>query len=154
MRQPIVCLAHMTLVALLVSGCSIAMALHGNPEPNFDAFRIGSTREQVENQLGQPVSSEVLEEGKKRDTYEFEMGNSPNGHRALMNLYIDLATLFIWELPGTITEAQMGEDQKTQITYSADNRVVAIEGYTPPPPSETHQKAMEAQKQFERPRGD
>lgn len=122
------------LSSLLLTGCSVAMALSGHPEPNFDAFEVGSTRKQVEIQLGTPVSTTKLENGKQQDTYRFEIGNAPNGHRAIMNVYIDLATLGLWELPGTIIEAMMGEEHETTIVYSADDRVLEIKGYRPPHP--------------------
>lgn len=134
MKTTAATLLAVALSALLLTGCSVAMALHGNPEPNFDAFAVGSSRKQVEIQLGTPVSTTKLQDGKREDTYRFEIGNAPNGHRAIMNAYIDLATLGIWELPGTIIEAMMGEEQETTIVYSADDRVLEIKGYRPPPP--------------------
>lgn len=120
------------------------MALSGNPQPNFDAFDVGSIRKQVEIQLGKPVTSEMLPDGNTKDTYQFEMGNSPNGHRAAMNFYIDLATFGIWELPGTIIEAMMGDDQKTSVIYDKNDRVVSIEGYRPPEPTGTLKESIEA----------
>jgi len=102
------------------------MALSGNAEPNFKAFEIGSSRQVVETQLGHPLASQKLEDGKKKDTYQYEIGNSPNGHRALMNFYFDLATIGIWELFGTIIEARMGDTEQTQVTYNPEDRAVAI----------------------------
>lgn len=136
---------------LATTGCSIAMALHGNPEPNFQAFEVGSTRKQVEIQLGAAQTSETLESGKRRDTYRYEIGNAPNGHRALMNLYIDLATLFLYEIPGTVIEAKMGHWEESQIIYDRQDRVLEIHGYRPPPPSSVEQASQEAQKQFAHP---
>lgn len=127
------------------------MALSGTPEPNFDAFELGSSRQVVEIQLGRPIASERLGAEKTRDTYRFEVGNSPNGHRAMMNLYIDLATFFLYEIPGTVIEAMMGETKETMVLYDAQDRVVAIEGYTPPPPSGALEEAHKAQQRFEPP---
>ena len=139
-------------VALLLAstGCSVAMALSGTPEPNFDAFKVGSPRQQVEIQLGAPISTESPGEGKTRDTYEYEIGNGPNGHRAIMNLYIDLATFGIWELPGTIIEARMGKTVNTTILYSEGDRVLEIQGYLPPPPSPELKKAQKEQEKYRR----
>jgi hypothetical protein len=143
-------LAVLPLLSLLLAGCSIAMALSGTPEPNFDAFEVGSTRKQVETQLGIPVTTQNLGEGKRLDIYRYEIGNSPNGHRALMNLYIDLATIGIWELPGTIIEAMMGQEEESRIIYGAEDRVLEIHGYRPPPPSPELKKAVEAQDKYRR----
>ena len=134
MKTTAATLLAVALSALVLTGCSVAMALSGHPEPNFDAFEVGSSRKQVESQLGTPISATKLESGKREDTYRFETGNAPNGHRAMMNVYIDLVTIGLWELPGTIIEAMMGEEHETTIVYSADDRVLEIKGYRPPPP--------------------
>ncbi len=141
--------SHLLTVLLpFLSGCSVAMALSGTPEPNFEAFEVGSGRKQVELQLGSPISSQQLDGGKKEDTYKFEMGNSPNGHRAMMNLYIDLATIGLWELPGTIIEAMMGDEQQTTVVYGPDDRVQQIKGYRPPPPSKALRDARDGQGKY------
>jgi hypothetical protein len=136
---------------LAFAGCSILMAISGTPEPNFDAFAVGSTREQVEDQLRTPLSAQVLADDKRLYIYQYEMGNAPNGHRALMNLYIDLYTLGIWELPATIIEVMMGHQEESRIIYGPDDRVLEIHGYRPPPPSPVELQAIEAQKQAHRP---
>ena len=151
MKSALVVVAPGLYVLLALAGCSVAMALHGTPEPNFKAFEVGSSRQQVEIQLGKPVASQPLGEGKKKDSYRFEIGNSPNGHRALMNFYIDLGTFGLWELPGTIVEALMGHDEETRVTYDANDRVLAIEGYTPPEPTGALKEAIEAQEKLGQP---
>lgn len=127
--------SYFVLLYVLVafSGCSVAMALNGNEPPNFDAFEVGSKRKQVEIQLGQPTDTQILENGHTQNSYEFEIGDPPNGHRAVMNFYIDVVTIGIWELPGTIIEAMLGEDKETVVIYDRDERVVQIDGYVPAP---------------------
>jgi hypothetical protein len=139
------------LMCLPLTGCSVAMALSGTPEPKFDAFEVGSSRKQVEIQLGTPLSTQRLDQGKRLAIYRYEMGNSPNGHRAMMNLYIDLATIGLWELPGTVIEAMMGSTEESRIIYGPDDRVLEIHGYRPPPPSPELKKAKEAQEQYTHP---
>ena len=151
MKSALVVVATGLYVLLALAGCSVAMALHGTPEPNFKAFEVGSSRQQVEIQLGKPVASQPLGEWKRKDSYRFEIGNSPNGHRALMNFYIDLGTFGLWELPGTIVEAMMGHDEETRIIYDANDRVLAIEGYTPPEPTGALKEAIEAQEKLGQP---
>jgi hypothetical protein len=101
--------------SIACSGCSIAMALYGNPEPNFDAFEVGSTRKQVEIQLGTPISSK-LEDGKKEDAYKYEIGNSPNGGRAAVNFYVDLYTIGLDEPILTVIELLQGHKEESQIS--------------------------------------
>ena len=125
------CWVYPVLFLMMCSGCSVAMALNGSPQPDFEAFDVGSSRKQVEIQLGQPVNSETLDNGNIKDLYVFEVGNSPNGGRATMNFYLDFATLLLWEIPGTIIELMMGEDQETFVVYDQFDRVVRIGGYRP-----------------------
>jgi hypothetical protein len=133
---------------LINVGCSVAMALNGNQEPNFDAFEIGSSRKQVEIQLGIPIASKMLDEGKKEDTYKYEMGNSPNGARATAYFYYDLATIGLAEPIFSLIEIFQGHDEYSYVVYSFDDRVVAINGYRPPPLSPEMKAALEAQEQY------
>ena len=132
---------------LMLSGCSVAMALHGNQEPNFEAFEVGSTRKQVEIQLGTPLSTTSLTDGTKEDTYKYEMGNSPNGARATLYFYYDLGTIGLAEPIFTLIELFQGHDQVSNIVYSPDDHVLDIKGYIPAPPSPELKAAQEAQEQ-------
>ena len=132
---------------LMLCGCSVAMALHGNPEPNFDAFEVGSTRKQVEIQLGTPLSTTSRTDGTKEDIYKYEMGNSPNGARATLYFYYDVFTFGLAEVIFTPIELLQGHDEETKIVYSSDDRVLDIAGYTPAPPSPELKAALEAQAQ-------
>ena len=134
----------------LLSGCSIAMAMHGHQEPNFEAFEVGSTRKQVEIQLGTPVETKSIEDGTQEDTYRFEMGNSPNAARATLYFYYDLATLGLAEPIFSLIEVFQGRTEESRITYDTDDRVVGIHGYTPPPPTPILKEAMEAQEQYKK----
>jgi hypothetical protein len=132
---------------LMLSGCSVAMALHGHQEPNFEAFEPGSTRKQVEIQLGTPLSTASLTDGTKEDTYKYEMGNSPNGARATLYFYYDVFTIGLTEVLFTPIELFQGHDEETKIVYSSDDRVLDIKGYTPAPPSPELKAALDAQAQ-------
>jgi hypothetical protein len=126
------------------------MALNGHQEPIFDAFEVGSSRKQVEIQLGTPVSSKMLEEGKKEDTYKYEMGNSPNGARATAYFYYDLLTFGLAEPILSLIEVFQGHDEYSYVVYSPDDRVMVINGYRPPPPSPEMKAAIEAQEQYKK----
>ncbi|MEP6887427.1 MAG: hypothetical protein ABI945_03805 [Nitrospirales bacterium] len=141
------CLCAAFLIASL-SGCSVAMALHGHQEPNFEAFETGSTRKQVEIQLGTPVSSKTLGDGKKEDTYLYEIGNSPNGARGTLYFYYDLATIGLAEPIFTLIELFQGHKEESQIVYTPDDRVLEILGYKPPTPSAELKSAQQAQDQY------
>ncbi|NOS82288.1 MAG: hypothetical protein HOP32_11980 [Nitrospira sp.] len=137
-------------IGLLNMGCSIAMALNGHQEPAFDAFEVGSSRKQVEIQLGTPVSSKMLKDGTKEDTYKYEIGNSPNGARATLYFYYDLATIGLAEPIFSLIELFQGHDEYSYVVYNHDDRVMAISGYRPPPISPEIKAAQEAQEQYKK----
>jgi Curli production assembly/transport component CsgG len=132
----------------VLSGCSIAMALHGHPEPNFDNIHVGATNEDVELEFGKPVSSRPLESGNREDTFKYEMSNSPNPGRATMYGYIDLATIGLAEPILTLIELFQGHDEETTVVYDSHNRVIDLVGYRPPPPSPALTTAEDSQRRY------
>ena len=132
----------------VLAGCSIAMALIGNKQPNFDYIVVGAPRNQVEAEFGHPTSTKESADGKQEATYKYEMGNSPNTGRAWVNFYIDLATIGLAEPILSIIELLQGHDEETQIVYGPDNKALEIHGYTPPPVSKVVLDAEEAQEKY------
>lgn len=107
---------------MLLSGCSVGMAMSGKKQPELGAVRAGATRGEVELQLGSPV--EIREENKKRiDVYEYEIGNEPSAGRAVGHAIMDILTLGLWELAGTPIEAVHGEKKRLLITYDEKDTV-------------------------------
>ena len=137
---------------LLLSGCSIAMALHGNKEPDFQHIKAGATKDEIEFEFNQPGTSKEIGDGKTEITYKYEIGNSPNPGRAGVNGYIDLYTIGLAEPILTIIELVQGDDVETQIVYGPDQRVLEIRGYVPPPPSAELKAAQEEQEKYVRKR--
>jgi hypothetical protein len=133
---------------VVLSGCSIGMALSGNKQPNFDYIMIGAPRNQVEAEFGHPTATNDLTDGKLEATYKYEMGNSPNSGRAWVNFYVDLYTIGLAEPILTVIELLQGHDEETSIVYGSDKTVLEIHGYTPPPISKAVIEAEEAQKQY------
>ena len=99
-----------------ISGCSVGMAMSGKEDPNFAAFRVGSTRGEVELQLGSPVSSVTIPEGKRVDVYEYEIGNKQSATRAIYHGVLDVLTVGLWEIIGTPIEGSIGEKKRVAIT--------------------------------------
>ena len=133
---------------LVLSGCSIAMALSGNKQPNFDYIVVGAPRNQVEVELGHPTATNELTDGKQEATYKYEMGNSPNTGRAWVNFYVDLATIGLAEPILSIIELLQGHDEETRIVYGPENKVLELHGYTPPPISKVVIESEEAQEKY------
>lgn len=122
-------------LCLTLAGCSVGMAMSGKKEPNLGAFRVGSTRGEVELQLGGPISTTTTDEGRRVDLYEYEIGNEPAPGRATAHAVLDVLTLGLWEVVGTPIEAFTGSKHRLTITYGPDDRVLAInQSVVPAPP--------------------
>lgn len=126
-----------------ISGCSVGMAMSGKEDPNFGAFRVGSTRGEVELQLGSPISSVTTPEGMRVDLYEYEIGNKPSAGRAIGHGVMDILTLGLWEIIGTPIEGFQGEKKRVTITYDKKDRVEAINQAPIPKEEETKEAKKE-----------
>jgi hypothetical protein len=133
---------------LILSGCSIAMALHGNKEPNFEHIKVGVPKEEIEFEFNQPGTVKDLGDGKTEVTYKYEMGNSPNPGRASMYGYVDLVLIGIPEPIFTLIELFQGHDEETRIVYGPDNKALEVLGYTPPPLSAEMKAAQTEQEKY------
>ena len=69
------------LICIILSGCSVFMAMKGKKDANLGALNVGQDRSIVIANLGQP-SKTVQVEGKRYDVFELERGNAPSGGRA------------------------------------------------------------------------
>jgi len=124
------------------SGCSVGMAMSGKDNPNLGMVRTGATRGEIELTLGPPVSTVSIEEGRRIDIYEYEIGNEPSAGRAIGHGVMDILTLGLWEILGTPIEGVQGTKYKMQITYDKNDRVIAINQAAPP--SRTEAQIQEA----------
>ncbi len=124
---------HLMIVITLLClcGCSVGMALSGKNEPNIGAIKIGSTRGEVEMQLGPPTTSTTLEDGTRIDIYEYELGNEPSAGRAIGHGVMDVLTLGLWEIVGTPIEGIQGEKRQITIRYDTNDHVKSITGTAP-----------------------
>jgi hypothetical protein len=113
------------LMLVMGSGCSVIMASSGNEEPNFGVIQPGATRAMVEGELGAPYYTD--DNGSERTAwYEYELGNAPNGDRALANFALDVYSILLWEIIATPRELMMGDDYKMSVVYGTDNRVLSV----------------------------
>ncbi len=111
---------------LLTSGCSVGMAMSGKKNPNLGAIHEGSSRGEVELQLGSPIRSLTHMDGTRTDIYEYEIGNEPSAGRAVGHGVMDLLTLGLWEVVGTPIEGVQGDKYEITLLYDEDDRVQAI----------------------------
>lgn len=110
------------------TGCAVYLAHEGHRGAPPESIGVGTSEQEVENQLGSPCSVEPLGAGKRRTVYCAELTKEPSEQRALIHFILDCATLGIWELPGTIYELRR-EHRKVEVAlvYGPDDRIVEIQ---------------------------
>ena len=112
------------------TGCAVYLAGKGHPGAHLEALGVGTSEQKVEHELGTPSSSEPLGAGKRRSTYRVELTKQPNYARATVHLLLDLVSLGIWELPGSIYELSSGHRQgDVEIVYGPHDRVLEVRDY-------------------------
>ncbi len=121
-------LAWIVMAAALstLSACSVGMAMSGEEDPNVGVIQTGSTRLDVERELGASHSSRVLDDGGLEAIYQYELGNEPSAGRAVAHGVMDVLTLGLWEVIGTPVEAIQGDEYEVTIVYDADGIVQSI----------------------------
>ena len=122
------------VLASALSGCSIGMALSGHKDPNLQTLHVGSTKGEVELELGQPKESHPTSYGARTDIYEYEVNNEPSSTRAAVYLLYDLLTIGIAEVIFTPAELMTGEKKRLPIYYGVDGRVAGINETAPEMP--------------------
>ncbi len=109
-----------------LSACSVGMAMSGEEDPNVSVVQSGSTRLDVERELGAPHSSRVLDDNGLEAIYRYELGNEPSTGRAIAWGALDVLTLGLWEVIGTPVEGSQGEEYEAVIVYNADGIVQSV----------------------------
>jgi hypothetical protein len=112
------------------TGCAVYLAHKGHPGAHLEVLGVGISEQKVEQELGTPSSSDPLGAGKRLSTYRVELTKQPNYARSTVHLLLDLVTLGIWELPGSIYELSSGHRKgDVGIVYGPDGRVLEIRDY-------------------------
>jgi len=96
-------------------------------DPEF--FREGANRHQLLATYGQPIASEVSQDGKKQEVYKFVDGYSlpVRVGRVVWHGVADIATLCIWELLGIPLElAFNGTPYVFSVTFDENNRATEV----------------------------
>ena len=114
------------LILLGLTGCSVMMAVQGGEEYNYSLLKEGTPREAILENFGDPESSKTKEDGRIIDTYLLEEGNKSSPEMAAGHFVMDVATLGIWEIAGTVIEANKGREVTYEITYNPDGKVSSV----------------------------
>ena len=117
------------VISILLSSCSVGMALSGNEQKDISVFYYGAHRSFVHAKTGLPSRAIQDKEGKWTDTYLIVKGNEPSAGRAIGHGIMDVLTLGVWEIIGTPIEAIAGEEEHDRFTiyYDGDDKIENIE---------------------------
>lgn len=114
---------------LMSSGCSVFMAAKQPEKKNVELLANGMPRAVVISELGTPISTEKKNDNSRVDVYSFKQGYGKAAKigRVLFHGVADIATLGLWEVIGTPTEAAFdGKNLAYQVTYDENDKVKEI----------------------------
>ena len=126
---------------ILLSGCSVGMALSGDENPDIGVIREGTTRADIEQELGDPIETEETQDGGRIETYEYVIGDKSSPERAALNATAFVFTLGISELFATPAEALRGDTYHAIVTYDSNDQVTDVRTvYVDPNPKKTEEE--------------
>ena len=128
-RFKVLTIVNLMLGIMLLSSCSVGMALSGKKEMNTSILFPDVPREAVITRIGEPEYSGIDEEGNYVDTYTLVRGNEPSTTRAVVHGTLDVFTLGLWEIMGTPFEVIEGAEAKSKIViyYDSEERIKRIQ---------------------------
>lgn len=109
-----------------LTGCSVYMASKQPDKKNIELFKVGTPRSMLLAEFGNPVASEVREDGQKYEIFSFTQGYSGAARtgRALFHGAADVFTLGLWEVIGTPTEGAFdGTEMAYEVRYDENSKV-------------------------------
>jgi hypothetical protein len=111
-------------------GCSVYLAAHQPDKKDLTVLERGTSRQDVAAELGAPIWSE----DRNKDTveiYKFKQGYSKSVKlgRTLFHAIADVASIGVWEIPGTLIKkvGLHGMDTTAKVSYDAEGRVQTSE---------------------------
>ena len=119
----------LTVNLILLSGCSVGMAVSGKENLDTSIVFPGVPRRAVIARLGPPETSIKDSEGNYIDSYVFVKGNEPSIDRAFAHGALDVLTLGLWEFIGTPVEIVAGAESNSIliIYYDSEEKIKEIQ---------------------------
>ena len=133
---------------LFTPGCSAYKAMNQPDEKNLATIlAIGSDKDLVRAELGQPISYGKDSEGNETEVYSFVDGynNATKSSRAMFHFAADVLTIGLWELVGNPIEGAYKGDKLTyRVTYK-NGKVSKVENLTVPASSDSSTQGGQSQ---------
>lgn len=120
-----------SLAMVVLAGCSISKAVQQPKAKDLSVLEVGTSRDRVLVELGQPVVSEKDANGKQTDFFKFIQGQHGAAKAGKGILYGALAitTLGLSEIVTNPVEgtAGAGKEMQVKVTYDAQNNVDVVD---------------------------
>jgi hypothetical protein len=112
----------------IFSGCSVARLAVGKDGKDVSRIQVGTSREETESALGKQVKEWRSDTGVLYCTYEYDLGCKPAPGYAFVSLFMDVATLGIWEgfLSSKLDEVCDHDFNRVLISYDAQDRIIGL----------------------------
>jgi len=124
-------LLMVVLSLTLLTACSVVQATSGPECKNLSVLDKGTDRYLVLAELGQPVVTETIEDGRKCDVFSFKQGQhgAVKAGKALAYGAAAVMTLGLSEVVASPLEgaAGKGAEVKAKVLYDAANKVDQVE---------------------------
>lgn len=112
------------LASLLLSGCSVGMALNGEETPDLTVVKQGVTKTEMDIHFGSPIKTEPLKDGSKRCIYAYKVGSESSAGRAVGHGVMDVLTLGLWEVAGTPIEGFSGDSYQLAVVFDKNDKAI------------------------------
>jgi outer membrane protein assembly factor BamE (lipoprotein component of BamABCDE complex) len=120
-----------SIAMVVLSGCSISKAVHQPKAKDLSVLNVGTSRDRVLLELGQPVVNEKDGNGIQTDYFKFIQGQHGAAKAGKGILYGALAvtTLGLSEIVTNPVEgtAGAGKEMQIKVTYDAQNNVQLVD---------------------------
>lgn len=130
LTQWILLLSIVSVVMVSTQGCSVYLAAHQPDKKDLTVLERGTPRQDVAEELGAPIWSDDTNKDRV-EIYKFKQGYSKSVKlgRTLFHAIADVASIGVWEIPGTLIEkvGLHGTDTTARVSYDAEGRVQTSE---------------------------
>lgn len=120
-----------SIALIALSGCSVSKAVHQPKAKDLSVLDVGTSRDNVLVELGQPVVSEKDANGNQTDFFKFIQGQhgAAKAGKGLLYGALAVTTLGLSEIVTNPVEgtAGAGKEMQVKVTYDLANKVEHVD---------------------------
>lgn len=120
-----------SIAVVVLSACSVSKAVHQPKAKDLSVLDVGTSRDRVLLELGQPVVSEKNADGNQMDYFKFIQGQhgAAKAGKGLLYGALAVGTLGLSEIVTNPVEgtAGAGKEMQVKVTYDPQNMVQLVD---------------------------